>query len=263
MRSAVRGLAAAVVVGLLAAGCEPERAFRNPQPAEAVGNFVGSWRLVEGRGPDGEIAILGRYPITLELRRKSFGGVAACNDYGARLRMNALHFEARGLAANQMGCLPHVNQAETKYFAAIMAVESAALEGKQLVLSGPDARLTFEPVKPAPVEKIADQFWGLVSPALDAERGDRATFTIHSDGTFDATTGCHDLRGTWMRQGAAIVFPELSNDDSRCPRDGSDTSFGVGFLTEGFIPRLRADGRLLIESTSGPLRRYVFMESTP
>ena len=51
-------------------------------PGDDVASYLGPWELIEGSGPEGQVALPPGGRITLLVEDDSIGGIAACNMYG-------------------------------------------------------------------------------------------------------------------------------------------------------------------------------------
>jgi hypothetical protein len=77
MRSASgRVVAVAVMLVLVACGRPPTVDAPRPSTPTAYG---GTWRLVKGHGPDGDVPLVSGYRITLNIEDGLVEGTAACN----------------------------------------------------------------------------------------------------------------------------------------------------------------------------------------
>lgn len=107
----------------------------------------GDWILVEGHGPDGEIAIIERHPISLSIATDgTWGGTAACNAYGAAVEVSGNGLEIDELFQTEMACEAEgVMDAEQRFLAAFGTIDTFSVERDTLTLSGENGtELAFE-----------------------------------------------------------------------------------------------------------------------
>ncbi len=111
--------------------------------------LAGTWQLIEGVGPDGEVALVDGYPVTLEIDGEEWRGTAACNTYGATATVHGDQVEIDELFATEMACPEDdVMSSEAAYLAALgevdeVDVDDAEAEERELHLRGPATQLTF------------------------------------------------------------------------------------------------------------------------
>jgi heat shock protein HslJ len=212
---------AVVLAGVLAGvltGCGDPGTATGPE-ADGDGVASGEWILVDG------VPMVEGYPITLRITDGEVGGTAACNSYGGEVRSVGDTFEVGDLARTEMGCpAAGVHDSESAYLDALMVVERQAREGEQLVLSGPDVELRFDPVAPEPDAALGGTQWrleslvsghgpdGSVSSTMAA-----AALRLDDDGTFAASDGCNDQNGRWELDGEVLRLSEVVTTDVACP----------------------------------------------
>ena len=129
---AVVALAVAVALGLV--GCATDD---GPTP-------TGTWQLVEGVGPEGEVPLVDGYPVTLEVNGEEWRGTAACNTYGATVETRGDEVEITELFATEMACPEEgVMASEAAYLAALRDVDELEVDDRNLHLRGSASDLTF------------------------------------------------------------------------------------------------------------------------
>lgn len=228
---------------LVSCGQPSEPAPGSPQPAEPA-SLEGGWRLVDGRGPDGDIPKGDDIQITLEIEGSQVGGRSACNQYFAEIVETEDTFRLRGIGSTDMGCEPELMDAESRYHRALSEVDSRRMEGEVLVLSGGKSELLFKKIAPQPTAQLIDTEWQL--EGLIAGNGDEgsvssvqpATLTLHGDGRLSGSTGCRELTGTWQERPGHIATPEFGAE-GRCSealRDQDDHVVGV--IGDGFVAEI-------------------------
>ncbi len=138
--STTRAAIAALAATLLLAGCGGNGTPTVQQPP------TGSWVLVEGEGPDGEVPLVEDAPITLDVEDGELGGTAACNSYGGSVEVDGQQLRIAELIQTEMACPGEgVMDSEAAYLDALRAVDTHHRDGERLELTGEDVRLVFEP----------------------------------------------------------------------------------------------------------------------
>jgi heat shock protein HslJ len=227
----------AVMAGLLllavSTGCS---AGGSPSPSAADPSaLLGSWVLVEGTGPDGEVPIVDGARITLDIQGAEVGGTSACNHYFGRLAVSGNKLRIDDLGGTEMACAPDVMVSEVAYRAALGGVTGWARDGDTLVLSGPETTLTYALLPPVPNADMVDVVWVLDTliagdAASSVEGG--PTLELRSDGTLVASTGCRELTGRYVINGDQVVVTELAAD-GECPAELTSQDDHVVSVLEG------------------------------
>ena len=222
-RRAQTGLIALCLIGI---ACSQPSEPRSGDPVPST-RYTGTWRLTEGRGPDGEVPLIKGYRITLDIAGGRAEGTAACNTYGGRVDAANGSVSFDGMSKTEMGCARPVLRSEDTYLNALVVTETIEREGRTLTLTGPDAELLFELVTPPPLAELTDTTWRLESllegsgnEASGSSAAAPAELILRRDGTLSATTGCQELEGEWSQRANEMVLPVLSSK-GRC---GSDVS---------------------------------------
>jgi heat shock protein HslJ len=213
-----------IALCLFAIACGEPSEPRSEDPAGTSG-YTGTWRLTEGRGPDGDVPLIKGYRITLEISEGNVVGRSACNTYGGRMDTNGDSVSLHGLGGTEMGCARPVMDSEETYLNTLLVADTIEREDDTLILTGPDAELVFELVTPPPVAELTDTVWRLESllegsgdEASGSSAAAPAELILRSDGTLSATTGCQELEGEWSQRADEIVLPVLSSKN-RCGPD--------------------------------------------
>jgi heat shock protein HslJ len=110
-----------------------------------VTDLSGDWLLVKGSDEDGAMPI-DLVSITLAIQQDgTVSGQAPCNSYTGALEEDASSVTFGPLASTLMACVDDTKTAlETRYLAALEAVDSARLGGEILDLSGDGVSLRYE-----------------------------------------------------------------------------------------------------------------------
>ena len=201
------------------------------QPASSnPENFEGAWRLVEGNGPKGPVRPTKGWDVSASITDGLIAGNSSCNNYyiGIEIDGSSLSFTGGG-SIEEMGC-GFPGDVQDEYIAALMVSTQIAREGDELIISGPDSRLVFKAVAPAPIDEMVDREWRLVS-FIDGHRTRAvapATLRFTKvepnpknavQGKYAGTTGCGRFSGTWTVQGERVVFLSGGSRGGRCSGD--------------------------------------------
>jgi heat shock protein HslJ len=251
-------LAVVVLLGACAdSGNEAEpSASAPPGPGVADVEPQGLWVLREGHGPSGEIEPVEGSDITLQIADDGVRGSGGCNTYGGGLAIEGDAFTTGGLAVTEIGCPEPVAEPETRYVEALEAVDTAALDGKTLTLTGPDTELVFRRVPaidPAPLTGTGWVLESLVSgdtASSTASSAAPAYLLLKDDKTFKGTTGCRSFTGTWTISGDVVDVTQLVFEGS-CDRARDQDSHVAGILGTGFRAEVEGDQLILTAERGG------------
>ncbi len=223
-------------------------------PLSMSGLEGSAWVLVEGESPDGPVPLVDGWPITLVFDDTSFGGVAACNDYGADASVSGTAITIEGLGWNDVGCGEAVIASEAAFFAAIQNVEAINLDGDELTLFGEASRLVFRRDSPVPEDALLGRVWLLTQTFQGEARtdaiGQSATLLLKADGTLEGSTGCRALSGEYSVFGASVNFTTFSAEGSCLGAElGDQDGLVVTVLGDGFTAEI--DGEKLTLTSQG------------
>ena len=249
-----------IVVAITLVGCgshpsgsgEPGGSAAIPPPTTEVGDDAdrveGSWLLITGSLDGVRLEPVADHRVTLIIEGTEFGGVAACNHYGARAVMGADGLRLDGMGMTAMGCDADVMALESAYVGALMRVRQLQRDGDELLASGAGVELRFTALDAPPTADLVDTTWvldGLVSgDAVAPPMGEPAWLELRSDGTFAGSTGCRSFEGVWVERGDQIDAPSWGLDETECPAAlQAQDGHVVQVIGDGFIPGL--DGGLL------------------
>ena len=246
----------------VACGQPSEPGPGSPEPSEQA-SIDGGWRLVDGRGPGGEIPKGDEIDITLDVDGTTASGRSACNQYFGEITDTEGAFRFGGLGSTEMACPGPRMEAEALYMEALANVDSRRMEGDVLVLSGGKSELLFRKIPPQPTAELIDTEWRL--EGLIAGSGDEAsvssvepaTLVLHADGRLSGSTGCRELAGEWEERPSHIAMRELSAEGD-CPAAFRDQdSHVVGVIGDGFVAEIDGSSLTLTdpEGTPGLLYR--------
>ncbi len=136
---AILVLTVAACAGPTGPGADTSNAPHDPAQLD------GSWELVEGTGPDGDVDPVDDHPVTLEIDGDDWAGTAACNSYGATVTLADGTVQTDGFFATEMACpTDGVMESEAAYLAALGEVSRWSLDDAELRLAGPDTELVFQ-----------------------------------------------------------------------------------------------------------------------
>ena len=176
----------------------------------------GVWQLESGTVNGAPVPLVDGYRITFSGEGSTFGGTAACNQYGATIGIDSGTVTLEELFVTEKACRPEVMDSEAAFLTGLQGVDRAERTDDRLVLSGPDARLEFVELAPIDDQDLIGTTWILESlvdgDAISTTQGDDLTLEFDSDGTFMALTGCRILTGTYVAVGDEIATPTLSAD---------------------------------------------------
>lgn len=145
-----RILIAVLALALVGCGSDPRPApVQDPSPTTASPDDVTDvdWMLTASSVNGEPLPNPDTHPITLRFENGRMVGTSACNNYGADTVLAADGTIDVGMAmSTMMACEPReVMVAETAYHNALPGLERWALDGDELVLTGPDVELRFSP----------------------------------------------------------------------------------------------------------------------
>jgi heat shock protein HslJ len=246
MRNLVgRLLVASALLSML--GACAERASRPNESGSPSTSYQGTWQLLDGRGPEGNVPVINGFRITLDLRDENASGTAACNWYGGNVMIRGGSFAMQGGSMTEMACRPDVMESESSYLAGLRAAEAISRDGDTLKLTGTETELHFELMPPIPTVELIDNRWQLESliygSSMDsvASSAGPAHLVLKSDGTLMGSTGCRELHGEWIERGDEIAFTTFGAD-GECSRElREQDGHVVGVLGDGFTVNIDAD----------------------
>ena len=208
--------------------------------AESRPDPTGDWVLTEGRGPDGELALVDGSPVTLSIDADRWGGVAACNSYGGSVSIDGDRLTIDdGFVVTEMACPDEDAMAlEAGYLAALRAAERVALRDEQLVLTGPDVELVFDRLPPETDAALVGTVWRLES-LVDGLGPDGSvssvvgepTLELSQDGEVLGDTGCNSFSGSYQLDGTALRLGPLAVTEMACDGlEGAQEEHVLGVL---------------------------------
>jgi heat shock protein HslJ len=194
---------------------------------EGAGGPAGDWVLVEGEHDGAEVPIVEGHDITLGIEDDRWGGIAACNNYGATVSVDGDRIEVQDIAVTEMACDGEdVMASESAYLAAFGAVERYAEDSGELTLEdeAQDVLLRYEAVPTEPDAAFEDTEWRVES-LLEGTDPDGsvssvqgvATVVFWHDGLLVVEDGCRSMEATWEPTDDGVRIGDLSYADVACP----------------------------------------------
>lgn len=243
---------ALAMVGLMVAACGT-----TPGGGSAV-DVVGEWEFVAGTAGGAPLPQPAGARATLTLDGEQAGGTSFCNHYSSGYSVSGNTIEFAGLGGTEMGCEPAIMDAETRYLGALGAVDTVAVDGEDLLLTGETVELRFRPVPPVPTSELVGTQW-VLDTLLDGEVASSVMGTpqlrLDADGAVTGSTGCREFTGTWTTSGDLVVLTKLDAGADECAEgvrvqdDHVLAVLGDGFqvtVEEDRLTALDADGRGLV-----------------
>lgn len=223
-------------------------------------DVMGGWELVEGTVGGAAFPLPDGGRATLVVEDDQLGGTSFCNSYGGRYRLRDGALSVDGLGGTEMACEPELMAAEETYLGALVAAdEQVRLQDGRLVLSGNDVELRFRKLPAVPEGEVVGTRWVLETvlrgDVESSAAGNPAFLELSDDGTFEGSTGCRALSGTWATFADEVVFPTMSAD-GECP-DAllEQDDHVVAVLGDGFAVGVEGD-LLTVSDADGSGLRY-------
>jgi heat shock protein HslJ len=196
-----------LVAGVMAlAGCGTDSA-----PSDGP-DVTGEWQLASGTALGAELLLPAGTTATLALSRGQASGVAFCNRFSASYELDGSSFEISDIGSTEIGCEPDVMAAESTYLAALDVVDTAVLDGADLLLTGPGVELRFGPVPVVPDSPLEGTRW-VLETLVDGETASSVLaeplLELAPDGTATGTTGCNGWTSTWRQDGDVLAVDPL------------------------------------------------------
>ncbi|SDE29996.1 Heat shock protein HslJ [Blastococcus fimeti] len=202
------------VLALTACGSDP--------PSEGP-DVTGEWQLASGSFIGADLPFPSGATATLTLSGGKANGTAFCNRFFASYELDESSFSIGDIGSTMMGCEPEVMAAESAYLEALAGVDTAVLDGADLLLTGAGIELRFGPVPVVPDSPLEGTRWALESlvdgATASSTLGESAVLVLASDGRAEAGTGCRTLSATWLLEDEALVLDDLLPDGAECPPD--------------------------------------------
>lgn len=180
--------------------------------ASAGPDITGEWQLASGTALGAELLLPTGTTATLALSGGKANGAAFCNRFFASYEQDGPSFEISDIGSTEMGCEPDVMAAESTYLAALDVVDTAVLDGADLLLTGPGVELRFGPVPVVPDSALEGTRW-VLDTLVDGETASSVLgeplLELAADGTATGTTGCNGWTSTWRQEGDVLALDPL------------------------------------------------------
>lgn len=213
-----RHCATLLVAIVVLAACAGPGAGR--EPVISATDLLGEWELIDGLSGNTQLPLPAGARATITFDTDRLGGTSFCNSYSSGYLVSGGSLMLQGLGGTELGCEPTVMSAESAYLRALRAVDSAAVEDGDLLLTGEGSALRFRPVPATPASDLIGTRWVLETlvqgEVASSTLGEPAVLVLVADGALSGSTGCRTLSGRWARTGDTIVFPQL-HVDGDCP----------------------------------------------
>lgn len=258
------------MMALVATACSggDDEATESPSAPPAVADPLDgtAWTLTSMQDPSGDVAIPEQQRPTIEFASGMTNGFSGCNTFRGSYEVDLSSLTFGELAATQMACEPPASDVESAYLAALGAVDSFAVQGETLTLTGGDSTLVFAVGSP---DSLIGVTWVTVNLATEDAitgpvAGSEPTMEFGEDGSVTGTDGCNTYSGDYTLDGTSISVGPLATTKMACPdeetqQQSSDFATAMGSaatyrVTNAQLELKAEDGRLLVvanEKTSG------------
>lgn len=265
-----RALLATAALALLAlTGCTQTSPFA---PSQEV---FGDWRLVEATG-ETSVAV----PVdpasrpTLTIDENSAGGQTPCNRYQASVNGGIGPFSITPTTVTEAACADAaLMDLEGAFLEALRAIDTAAVDGDTLTLTGGGIALRFELLGEVAASELLGTEWRLESLITgETMSSDLAGETVASalgegflrleiTGALSGNAGCRDVSARYLLDGATVVVSGFELAAADCPGEFLEQEDHVAAVLEdrftavidGDSLRLTAvDGDLALAYTRAP-----------
>lgn len=222
--------------------------------AEDGPDVSGEWQLRAGTADGADLPQPPGSTATLELATDGARGTAFCNSWFAEVRQDGESLSFDDIGRTEMGCEPDVMAAESAYLSALAVVDTAAVDGGELVLTGGGVELRFGPAPTVTDRPLEGTRWVLES-LVDGETASSVqgepTLQLGADGTAAFTTSCNGTAGVWRREGDVLtVEPGASSLVGCDPSAQVQDQQVVAVLTAGATVAIDGD-RLTLTAPDG------------
>ena len=232
----MRAKLAVLTVALLAlSGCASSTSGEDVA-GPVAGELDGGWQLVAGTDTTGTFDLEDvPQPVTLEIDDRTASGRAPCNTFTGDFNGTVDGVDFGPLATTRMACTPDsLMRLETRYIAALEAVDTATLDGSTLTLSlnAGVAELVFEEVAPTPATGDLDGEWQLTG-GNDAEGtmmlADKPVTLVIADASASGQAPCNTYTGGVEIDGETVLFGPFAQTLMACA-DGALTELENRYL---------------------------------
>lgn len=214
-----------LVVISLAVACGDDET--STAPAGGDDDPIGDtdWVLTAGEVDGAPLTLLETHAVTLVRTDDGIGGTAACNNYGGAVTFDGSTVTVGDLFRTEMACEPPAAMdLESAYLAALVRVDTVAVDGAGLTLSGDGVTLTYAARAPEPDAALLGTTW-MLDTIIEGEAastpvaGADASMIIDADGAISGTTGCNRFMGDVGIGDDSFGPAELASTRMACPPD--------------------------------------------
>ncbi len=207
-----------------------------------------SWVLVDG------IDIVDGFEPTIGFESdRRLGGSDGCNNWGGTYRVVDGELRIDNMASEAAGCAEPVMLAANEFTELLFNQPTLRLVDDQLLLEGAGTVLRFEPIAGSPIGDFVGGVWQMSTVTFDGELRDAkgaAWIVFEEAGTMRGSTGCRDLRGSWILTSTEEVLLTDFGADGSCAADFVDQDGAVvTVLGDGF--RVEISGESLTTRSQG------------
>lgn len=144
MKRMLSFIAAAGLVAAGAAGCSGSGSSGGEGNAATQESVVGTWTLVDGKGPEGEVKPLADTPVELVVQEDgTFSGSSGCNNIMGTMTVTDGAIEMGAIGQTMMMCEEDVMTFEFAYTQALDDVTAGTATADKLTLRGADSELNY------------------------------------------------------------------------------------------------------------------------
>jgi heat shock protein HslJ len=245
---------AALAAVLTLADCAQSAGGR--APATPAVELLGEWELVDGSTGDAPVPVPTGARATIAFDDGEAGGTSFCNRYSGTFLLSGSSLSFDDFAVTEMACAdPELMAAEAAYLRALGSVDTAAVEGEEVLLTGQRTALRYQRVPVAPVSDVVGTRWVLETlieqDVASSTVGGPAVLVLAADGTVEASTGCRTLRGTWDTEAGRIVVPSTALEGTCSAELAAQDGHVLEALGSAF--EVRVNGDLLTVTGKGRL----------
>ncbi len=145
MKRMLSFVAAAGLVMAGVAGCSGSGDGGSGGDALTPEAVVGTWTLVDGKGPEGEVKPLADHPIELVVQEDgAFSGTSGCNNIMGTMVITDGVVDMGAIGQTMMACEEDAMKVEYAYTQALNEVTAGSATADKLTLRGTDTELNYK-----------------------------------------------------------------------------------------------------------------------
>jgi heat shock protein HslJ len=170
---------------------------------------------VPAAGTGGSLVADSRIDIVFENGRVS--GSSGCNAYAGSYVLDGTALGIGPLASTRRACSPRLMTQEAEYQRILKAVETMALSGATLRLSGPDGTLEFASEgEPSVMGAWAMTGYNNGKGGIASKKIGTTVTAVFADGRVSGSAGCNTFSGLVQVAGAEITVGPLVSTQKMC-----------------------------------------------